>query len=321
VTRLAKGQRIERTLFQPVGWLRQIRPGLASSKHRWRRLFTIALLPAVKDKQPWSGLFRVDVAERALIFAFSAVILSFLLASTARELTRLLEGYALWPPSLKARWIETQRRRRKDLQNKVVASELQDQLRYRELLNQYPRKSEDVLPTRLGNALRAGETYGWVQYGLSTVDLWTRLTAVADDKLNEQLRLSRSVLDFFIAMIWLSGALCIATVTVAVWGAALLYLLWLVPLIALMPLWYQRAVAAVSWYAQGMQALVDLTRGRLAEFLGIRLPGNLEGEREIWRAISNYASWGTGWEETPTWIKQIDQATVPRGAKDDGGGS
>jgi hypothetical protein len=83
-----------------------------------------------------------------------------------------------------------------------------------------------VLPTRLGNALRAGETYGWVQYGLSTVDMWTRLTAVAEDKINNQLVESRAVLNFYIALIWLSLALCFATVVVTVWAGKVLLLLW-----------------------------------------------------------------------------------------------
>jgi hypothetical protein len=174
-----------------------------------------------------------------------------------------------------------------------------------------------VLPTRLGNALRAGETYGWVQYGLSTVDMWTRLTAVAEDKINNQLVESRAVLNFYIALIWLSLALCFATVVVTVWAGKVLLLLWLVPLLGLIPLWYRRSVATVSWYSQGMQALVDLTRGKLAETLGIQLPGDLKEERKIWKAVSDYAVWGPGWTNSADWIKVINEATVQRGATDE----
>ena len=278
--------------------------------------FTVALLPAVRHELPWSRIFEMSSTSRALLFVFSATTLSFLLASTARELTRLLEGYTLRPVSLKKRWIEKQKSKRKKLLEKITSSPLlEEKLRHRERLNQYPRKSDLVLPTRLGNALRAGESYGWIQYGLSTVDLWTRLTAVAEDKVNNQLSQSKAVLDFFIAMIWLSGALFVATVVVAFWANNLLYLAWLVPLVALIPLWYHRAVAAVSWYAQGMQALVDLTRGRLAADLGLRLPGSLEEERLLWQAVSDYVAWGTGWSETSAWVDLIDKATVPRGAR------
>jgi hypothetical protein len=259
-----------------------------------------------------------DPHRASLGVCFTSVILSFILASTARELTRLLEGYTIWPPSLKLAWTKKQQERRTDLLSKIAESQLlADKVRLREELNQYPRKANLVLPTRLGNALRAGETYGWVQYGLSTVDMWTRLTAVAEDKINNQLVESRAVLNFYIALIWLSLALCFATVVVTVWAGKVLLLLWLVPLLGLIPLWYRRSVATVSWYSQGMQALVDLTRGKLAETLGIQLPGDLKEERKIWKAVSDYAAWGPGWTNSADWIKVINEATVQRGATDE----
>jgi hypothetical protein len=36
----------------------------------------------------------------------------------------------------------------------------------RERPNAYPGQERYLLPTKLGNALRAGESYAWVQYGL-----------------------------------------------------------------------------------------------------------------------------------------------------------
>jgi ABC-type multidrug transport system fused ATPase/permease subunit len=280
--------------------------------------FTVALLPAVREEVPWSGIYQLSSTERGLLFAFLTIVLSFLLASSAREFTRFLEGYVLWPSRLKNRGVDKQKAKREELFDKIEASSsLPEKLRHRARLNQYPRDPDLILPTRLGNALRAGESYGWIQYGLSVVDLWTRLTAVAEDKINEQLSQSRAVLNFFIAMIWLSAVLSIATVVVSIWGGHPLYLLWLIPLALLVPVWYRRAVAAVSWYAQGMQALADLTRGRLAEALGLSLPGTIEDERKLWTAFNDYASWGPGWSNTSDWVKTIDDATVPRGARDE----
>jgi hypothetical protein len=277
--------------------------------------FVLALLPAVEDKQPWSGLEGVSGAEAALLFGFATLIVSFVLASSARPLLRLLEGYTLRPLWLRKRWIEKQGARRRQLRERIAqSSSVDEQLRLREQLNQFPRRATWVLPTRLGNALRAGETYGWRQYGLSTVDLWTRLVSVAGDKVVEQLTQSRAVLDFFVALIGLSGGLVAATAAAALWAQEPDVLLWLLPLCLLVPLWYSRAVAAVTWHAQAMQALADLARVPLAEKLGIRLPGDLASERGVWEAVSDYAAWGPGWTGANEWISQIDEVLTARGA-------
>jgi hypothetical protein len=273
--------------------------------------FSFALFPGLESKPPWSKIAQMGAAQRSLLFAFSVLILSFLLASSARQLTRLLEGYTIRPRWLRDRWTEKQKEKRQELHRKIAGNaQLVEKLRYRDQLNRYPRKAEFVLPTRLGNALRAGETFGWVQYGVSTVDLWTRLTAVADEKLLDQLDQSRAVLNFYVALIWLSVVLAAVTVPVALWSGEMNYILWVVPLVGLLRLWYSAAVSSVTWYAQGMQALADLSRGRLATALGVRLPEKLDDERELWMAISDYAAWGPGWSESANWIKRIDEARV-----------
>jgi hypothetical protein len=140
------------------------------------------------------------------------------------------------------------------------------------------------------------------------------LVALADDKVNEQLNQSRAVLDFFVALIALSVPLGAATVPVAVWSGEPLVLLWLPALWVLVPAWYGRAVAAVSWHAQAMQALVDLTRLPLAERLGLRLPGDLHAERRVWQAVSDYTAWGPDWTAAQGWVADINAALTSRGA-------
>jgi hypothetical protein len=277
--------------------------------------FTLVLLPALDGVSPWSQIKDLQGAERGLLFVFASLVVSFLLAATARPLTRVLEGYALWPPALKVRMTARQIEKRKALRKQIGEATEADAVRLRQRLNRYPRKSALVLPTRLGNALRAGETYGYVQYGLSTVGLWTRLTAVADENTNNQLNQAKAIFNFFVAMIWLSMALSLVTAAVAVVTDETTPVWWVPFLLALLPLWYGRALESVTWYAQGMHALVDLNRGKLADALGLRLPGTLEEERELWEAVSEYAAWGPGWEGSAAWVKVLDEATVPRGAK------
>jgi hypothetical protein len=300
--------------------------GLASYIQSWALpsaigvgFFAFALLPRVEDQSPWSGLSGADTAEGALLFAFATLVVSFALAVMARPLLRLLEGYTLRPQWLKNQWTKSQRARRKVLRQQIAsASSLEVKARLREELSQFPRDPSWVLPTRLGNALRAGETYGDSQYGISIVALWTRLVAVVDEKVVEQLAQSRAVMEFFVAMMALSGALAAATVIVAVDAGEAVVLWWLVLLLGLMPIWYGRAVASVSWYAQAMYALADLGRLPLAKELGIRLPGDLAKERAVWEAVSEYAAWGPNWESAAAWVARIDEVLVERGANGPG---
>lgn len=45
-------------------------------------------------------------------------------------------------------------------------------------LRQFPILREEVMPTRIGNTIRAGETRPWHWYGLDTVIVWPQLWLV-----------------------------------------------------------------------------------------------------------------------------------------------
>jgi hypothetical protein len=276
----------------------------------------LVLLPAANHEPVATTLSEVDTVGQAALFVLAMLLVSFLLDSVSLPLARLLEGYTL-PKPLADRLKQRQRRRWEALRAEIAAADKETALRLRGKLNSYPRSEEYLLPTRLGNALRAGETYGWEQYRISTVDLWTRLVAVAEQRTVDQIQQARVRLDLFLALIWLSLVLSPVTIGVSIWSAQPALLWWLVPLVGLLPVWYGRAVAAVSWYSQGMQAMVDLSRGKLAASLGIRLPGTIAAERRIWEAVSEYASWGRRWSTSPQWIKTIDEALMPTGAAAD----
>lgn len=271
------------------------------------------LLPALNT--PWT-LGGAEDLDRYLVIGFGALVLAFVLASASTPLTRALEGYYLWPPKLRHWRVSRHAAKRKKLLDRIDAGTSKNLMLDRERLNAYPRQKGLVLPTRLGNALRAGESYGWVQYGFSVPDLWVHLTAVAGDDINAQLQQSRAVVDFNVAALWLSVALAISTSAWVVLDASAAGVIWLLIFVLAVPFWYMRAVGSVAWYARSMWALADLNRGELAERLGIRLPGSIHEERELWKAVSEYAAWGPGWQKTPNWIAAIDNSLTPRGASD-----
>src|SRR5439155_5266823 len=117
--------------------------------------FTAALSPALHRERMWATVLTWTGESQALLFAFVSLLLSFLLASVARPVTRLLEGYTLGPAWLKARWEVSQRKKREELLDEIDrAPTLEHKLFLRERANQYPRREDLVLATRLGNALR-----------------------------------------------------------------------------------------------------------------------------------------------------------------------
>ena len=178
----------------------------------------------------------------------------------------------------------------------------------RERLELYPRNPDKVMPTRFGNAMKAAETYGNEQYDLDVALLWTRITAVASDPVRDQLNQSRSVIDFFVGLWWLSIVFSVAAVFSGLYhdhpvqwayvGVALL----IAPYFA-----YPRAIKATAWYREAVRALADLSRSDLAESMGLEMPDTLAEEREMWHALSNFVAWGPYWAQSDTWAATLEQ--------------
>jgi hypothetical protein len=125
-------------------------------------------------------------AAVALVAAFVAAVITqpFQVA-----MVRLLEGY--WGVSRPASWargvgVEIQRRRvhRLALQQRLAeaADDEHEAAHHAERRARFPAESE-LLPTSLGNALRAGERRAGERYGLDTVATWSRLYYVLPEPL------------------------------------------------------------------------------------------------------------------------------------------
>ncbi|MBV9013411.1 MAG: hypothetical protein JO272_15470 [Pseudonocardiales bacterium] len=145
----------------------------------------------------------------------------------------------------------------------------------------YPANSYHIMPTRLGNVLRAAETRAGAAVGLDIINFAPHLMMVARREHAAYVNDQRTALD-----------LAIRTCLVCLLGfaAALLYLwphkLWL--LISLVPfgsawLCYQGAVAAAQEYGAALRMLLDLNRFAMYEQMRLPLPLSTAGERKtVW---------------------------------------
>jgi hypothetical protein len=156
------------------------------------------------------------------------------------------------------------------------------------LISIYPRNADHIMPTRLGNVLRAAETNAGAVYGLDIIDFGPHLMLVAPREHAEYVNDQRTALD-----------LAIRTCLVCLLGfvAAVLFLfphkLWL--LISLIPLglsWmcYQGAVTAAQEYGEALRMLVDLNRFALYEQLHMHLPTTTNSERKTVKNLNSLSS-------------------------------
>jgi uncharacterized repeat protein (TIGR01451 family) len=247
-----------------------------------------------------------------LSVTFATLVLSGLLYCLDTPLVQFYEGYP-WQRSLLGRWrtavhrerLRTLRRRSAvffvldrdpgTARGDDVSTARGDVLR--RLSIAFPDEEGLVLPTRLGNVLRAFERYPSVQYRMDAIYFWPRLVALI------QPAHATAIGDARISFIFLLTLSFLATVLGAVTAAAGLVYLPPDPLThAVLPAivfflasgWlYLRAVDAGEAWGHLVKGAFDLYRGELLEKLGYRQePRTREEERDLWDRITQQIIFG-----------------------------
>jgi hypothetical protein len=225
---------------------------------------------------------HLDGARKLLLAggALTALLVFALLMQIALPtLTRIYEGYWRWD-WLGAPGKAIQRARWKHL-NLTVPREFTR--RYRE----FPPLPAKVMPTRVGNALRAAEGYAADRYGLDAVFFWPRLYPLLPDALRDSLSAARASLEQMLLTSALSGVLAIV---IAVFAATLrlplvVWLPVLVGTLVLSLLTYRAAVTVALSYGELVRAAFDTHRRALLTSMGHDLPTSPEDEHAVWTTI------------------------------------
>jgi hypothetical protein len=254
-------------------------------------VFSLLLLPDLKAEIGVSGrLNELTPVEAGAIFAIAVFLLSALFAYASQPLYRLLEGYTM-PGILKKallrrrlrEWHRLQARRRRQTSNR---GELLERLAA------YPRFERDVLPTRLGNALRATERYGTDRYGIDTQSLWYELNNAVPESLRRDIEDARAGVDFFVSVI--AHLVLLAAVSLGIGIASGHTAPAVVGLISVagLPAAYSGAVLNVGELRLAVQALVNVGRPVLPGNLGLELPRTFEEERRMWILYRRLVQYG-----------------------------
>jgi hypothetical protein len=240
-------------------------------------------IKALKDKE--TQVLLLAGAWLVLVTATAAIAQRF-----ERFLIQFLEGYG-WPRFLKKAGVFLQRlgytRDNNRIQQLAIpvfgggaTAEEQDEFTALDLrLRRFPANQVDLMPTALGNVLRAFERRVNAKYGLDTRVCWARLWSVLSKDVRDDLTAARAALNVGArSFIW--GGL-FAVWTVWVWWAAP------VAMVAMFGS-YVWMVNTAEDYGELLESAFDTSRFALYRSLSLRLPENSMEELYLGKLINQY---------------------------------
>ena len=249
-----------------------------------------------------------------LIASLVALALAIVIQAMNGSLIRLYEGYP-WKESWIGAWLTRRkqqefekitrlRKRAKKLRLEIRLGNLPPSLPVKTIamqretgraLNDYFPSDGGLLPTALGNVVRAFETYSTRQYGAPMVALWPRLRNVLENDRAQAIDNVKANFDFMLNSSFLGTVLALGLTGVGfIWrnpleyGIAQRWIGWDIALVAISWLAYVAAIGrAVDWGTQ-VEACFDLYRRSLLDKLGYAewKPADLTEERRIWELIN-----------------------------------
>jgi hypothetical protein len=242
-----------------------------------------------------------------IIWLFSILLMAF-----NRPFIRILEGYGDSNPARISLALQQEKFRAKaepylgkvarvlDARRRgVPETEEFDEFDVWQAASNYPDEIGLVLPTRLGNVMRAYEVYADLVYGIESIVAWPRLLMVIPEHARESIRDGESLFHFAV------NALLIGVLTLVIssgFVADLLYhdgitgmatvISWPIILVLVLAAFF--AWFSWSWLlpetarqrGEQVKSAFDLYRSTLAEVLGFQLPTTEAEERIMWRLIS-----------------------------------
>lgn len=232
----------------------------------------------VRDALSSAGVAQVALAGLA------GVALGSLLHPFQFVLVRLLEGYWADVPGLNHLQyfgIEINRRRMSLLRRSGLT---------RELNKRYPPEEADLLPTKVGNALRAAERRAGSAYGMDAVVMLSRIYPLASPGVAAMFLDLRNQLDvaarYTVVLALISGSGLAAMATDGTWL--------LLPAVTTLLSWtsYRATVRTAISYGQGLRVLFELHHGRLVEALGWTAPESLTHLQQLSEALQKWLEEG-----------------------------
>lgn len=248
----------------------------------------------LKDVQALTEFEQISwIILGLLVLLFSSVLVK----SLRFPLLRLLEGYWPWPfnylgsaiVALRMRLLSKRYKELRTLKvqegNGPLMYRQKERLSYLEdWVHWYPANSSDLLPTDLGNALRARERTPGRKYGLDAVICWPRLWPLLPEILRTDISIARSTLDR-LAEFWFWGLLFLVWRVWTPWAVAI-SLLWMI-------VSYRMAIQAAMAYGDLLESAFDLHRLSIYDAVGWARPASIKEEKECGKQLTEFLWRGT----------------------------
>lgn len=258
-----------------------------------------------------------------LLILAPIIILSYLLIALNSYLINFYSGYSflhnlplisklqlrkakkLWHKikSARSEILKLEKRRRKSPKEKELLEKLKNEYysnaSYYNL--NFPPVEAGIMPTQLGNILRASEAYAGTHYGLDAVAFWPLLMAVIPEKYQEKIDSARNELSFLLNLSFLSTVFLIVAGSASIFirlnpllanistfpALALEYRFLLAMAISFILILFFNRVSLYSALSYGsvIRSAFDLYRLDLLEKFRIKLPKNSVEEFYIWKNI------------------------------------
>jgi len=87
-----------------------------------------------------------------------------------------------------------------EVETRHAEVQVQRQALYRDISLYFPTERSDIMPTRLGNVLKAAEIYPWKRYRLDAVVIWSRLESSLPDAFSTTFQNTKISLDLMITL-------------------------------------------------------------------------------------------------------------------------
>ncbi|GLX93584.1 hypothetical protein [Herbidospora sp. NBRC 101105] len=147
-----------------------------------------------------------------------------------------------------------------------------------------------MLPTRLGNVLRAAELYPMRRYGADLIIVWSRLYYVLPRDMIDDVEDARATLEFSLVLsLWFAafgfGGPLVAYTTGSSMSVGFLCFFGGIPLAYLL---YLSAISAATEYGEHLRSAFELHRFDLLARYRLPFPNNLQEERAQWRHLMSF---------------------------------
>lgn len=274
--------------------------------------FSLAFLKIVLSKAWLPQAVEPDSGGAFLVLGGLALLVGLVLLGLRDPIVYLMSGYLLirddgsWlyrPIRAAGEWMR--RRLLKDftalqIQARPTSSvETDSECRRRRRAEwqfdlRFPNSPEKVLPTRLGNTIRAWEDHARKRWSLETVVVWPRINTFLSEQESKLHADAETDVAFFLnSALALTVAGGVMILDAAIEHPHPLWLAWIYVLpFVLAYLFYRAAVEAAQRWGSFIRASIDLHRTDLYQRLGVRIPSTARQTKDVGVAINRLLLYG-----------------------------